>query len=396
MLRRWLRVVHDLRGSGLDIGLDRTLVFLRGLRELPGLDRDRMLWVARATLTSDPEHFARLVETVDRHFGRPPTSALPQKAPPAPRHDPKAFQTSLMSFMAERARADMPEVEVPDCTKVAIAAEALRRRDFATLSDREKQSVLAALGQLRWRLLERPSRRRVPSRRGDADRRRLLRRAAKGPVVEIPRRAPKLKRRPLVLLADVSGSMELYTRLLLTMFHGLTRVNDHTETFVFGTRLTRITVALRRRSVDDALDDVARAVPDFAGGTRIGESLRTFNTHWARTVLKRGAVVVVVSDGWEAGDVHEMQAQLRRIHARCHRLVWLNPLLGRPGYAPEVAGMAAALKYVDDFMPVRNLESLAALADHLARLPSRKGHRPPVRPRAPHRIEVPCGTGGIQ
>jgi len=186
-----------------------------------------------------------------------------------------------------------------------------------------------------------------------------------------------VKRRPLVVLADISGSMEIYSRILLQFFHGLTRIHRLTETFVFATRLTCITSQLRMRHVDEALEHAARAVVDFSGGTRIADSLRTFNRLHARRVLRRGAVVLLVSDGWETGDLALLESEMKKLQARCHRLIWLNPLLARSTYRPIAEGMSLALRYVDDFLPIHSLQSLKDLSTHLGRLPSR------TRPRAP-------------
>jgi len=207
------------------------------------------------------------------------------------------------------------------------------------------------------------------------DHRDTLRRAAKlgGIVVELRHRERKDKTRPLVLIADISGSMELYSRIVLQFFHGLSQQLDRTEAFVFGTRLTRVTDAFRLRDVDVALDAVSDEVSDFAGGTRIAESLCAFRTQWGPKVLRRGAVVIVISDGCETGDVKELEREVQALRRSCYRLIWLNPRLGQRAYEPRVRGMAAVLPHVDDFLPIHNFESLRQLRDHLARLPKRKG-----------------------
>ena len=173
---------------------------------------------------------------------------------------------------------------------------------------------------------------------------------------------PRRKPRPLVLLCDISGSMAPYTRMLLHFLHTLRHGVDRAEVFVFGTRLTRITHQLRARDVDQALAEVSRQVADWSGGTRIGESLRAFNTTWARRVLGQGAVVCIVSDGWDCGDPALLTAELAHLQRSSFRLIWLNPLLGISGYQPLTRGMAAALPFVDDFLPANNLTSLQALA----------------------------------
>jgi hypothetical protein len=182
-------------------------------------------------------------------------------------------------------------------------------------------------------------------------------------------RGPKTKPRPLVVIADISGSMERYTRLLLHFLYSLTAgLDQRVETFLFGTRLTRITRQLEHKDIETALREVSGAVNDWAGGTRIGDCLHRFNFDWGRRVLGRGAVVLVISDGWDRGDPELLRAEMARLTRSCHRLIWLNPLLGAPDYEPLTRGIQAALPYIDDFLPVHNLASLEDLAMRLAAL----------------------------
>ena len=166
--------------------------------------------------------------------------------------------------------------------------------------------------------------------------------------------------------------MERYTRLLLHFIHTIAGDLGRVEAFLFATRLTRITRYLNYRSIDQAVNEVARAVPDWAGGTRIGEAVKTFNYSWARRTLGNGPVVLIISDGWDRGEPELLSKEMARLQRSCHRLIWLNPLLGSPNYQPLTQGMQAALPYVDDFLPVHNLNSLEALARHLNDLPARK------------------------
>ncbi|MGI9254010.1 MAG: vWA domain-containing protein, partial [Thermomicrobiales bacterium] len=168
-------------------------------------------------------------------------------------------------------------------------------------------------------------------------------------------------------------------RLLLRFVHALGQGIDATEVFVFSTRLTRITRELRRRDVDSALNDVVSSVDDWSGGTRIGEAIKTFNFKWARRVLRSGATVVIISDGWDSGDPALLGREMARLQRGCRRLIWLNPLLGAAGYQPLTQGMKAALPYVDEFLPVHNLQSLEALSEIL----SRTEDRPPIRKHTP-------------
>jgi uncharacterized protein with von Willebrand factor type A (vWA) domain len=238
------------------------------------------------------------------------------------------------------------------------------------------------IAALVWQLGERKTRRGEPGRSRLLDLRRTIRRSLKtgGEVLDWARRAPKRKPRPLVILADISGSMERYTRLLLHFIYSVTAGLDQpVEAFVFSTRLTRITRELRGRDVDRALREVSRAVSDWSGGTRIGAALKAFNFEWGRRVLGRGAIVLLISDGWDRGDVDLLKREMARLQRSCHRLIWLNPLLGSPAYEPLTRGMQAALPYIDDFLPVHNLASLEDLAERLTELRERRVVRKQVR-----------------
>ncbi|MEZ5391512.1 MAG: VWA domain-containing protein [Bryobacterales bacterium] len=203
--------------------------------------------------------------------------------------------------------------------------------------------------------------------------RRTLRAALRshGETLAIPTRGRKLVSRPIVLLCDISGSMERYARMLLQFVHSISEGFHKVEAFVFATRLTRITLQLRKSRMDRALS-VASLVPDWSGGTRIGDALRTFHLDWARRTLVGGPVVLLISDGWDRGDPQTLRREMARLQRSCHRLIWLNPLLGSPEYEPLTRGMQAALPHVDDFLPVHNLESLERLAERLNTLPIKR------------------------
>ncbi len=230
------------------------------------------------------------------------------------------------------------------------------------------------LQQARWRIAERRTRRLRPASAGGVDLRRTARQSIRtsGEMVRLMHRQQRLRRRPIVLLCDVSGSMEKYSRLLLIFAHAIARRED-VETFVFSTRLTRITRLLRQRDIDRALDEVAKTVHDFSGGTRIGGALAEFNRRWARRVLGHGAVVIIISDGWDRGDPSLLEAELERLRRTSHRLIWLNPLLGSEGYEPLTRGMAAALPHIDDFLSAHSVDALDELGRLLSGL---TGHRP--------------------
>lgn len=263
--------------------------------------------------------------------------------------------------------AEAPEPGEKSDARVGLysADEALRERDFSLYTRGELADARRFLREMHWSITRRRSLRVRPSRRGrKLDVRRSLRASMRhgGELLDLSVRGPKLKRRQLVLLCDISGSMDRYTRLLLHFLHSLESSNERVEVFVFSTRLTRITRALQKRDPDAAISSVAGRVHDWSGGTRIGEALHTFNRRWARRVLGHGAIVMIISDGWDRGDPRLLAHEMERLQRASYRLIWLNPLLGSANYEPLTQGLVAALPYVDDFLPVHNLASLEALA----------------------------------
>ncbi len=188
-----------------------------------------------------------------------------------------------------------------------------------------------------------------------------------GEILQLAWNCRKHKPRPLVVLCDISGSMERYSRLFLHFMYALVQGNKGIEAFVFGTRLTRLTPALRYKDVDTALDKVSEGVLDWSGGTRIGESLKSFNYLWSRRVLGRGSALIILSDGWDRGDAALLEREISRLQRSVSKLVWLNPLSGSPDYQPLVRGIRTVLPYVDEFLPFHNLESLERFA-----------HQPPI------------------
>ncbi|HEY6540415.1 MAG TPA: VWA domain-containing protein [Ktedonobacteraceae bacterium] len=261
------------------------------------------------------------------------------------------------------------------------ALEALRKKDFESFSWDEVQEAKRLMAEMRWQLGMRPTRRKTPSRRGSyPDMRRIVRRNLKygAELLELTWRKTKFKPRPLVIICDISGSMSLYSRLLLHFIHTISNGLLNVEAFVFGTRLTRITRQLKKRDVDDAVRDVSKSVQDWSGGTRIGDALHFFNQKWARRVLGRGAVVLVISDGWDRGDAAVLEVEMDRLQHSCHRLIWLNPLLGSPEYRPLTIGMKTALPYIDNFLPAHNLDSLIHLGNLLGTIDDSRPSRSPA------------------
>ena len=248
--------------------------------------------------------------------------------------------------------------------------EALRAKDFAEFSDEEMRQARMVIAAMKWDLGSRRTWRRRRDAGKESDLRRLVRdnmRYGAEPL-HIPTRGRTLKPRPLVIIADVSGSMERYARMLLHFIYSVAGGERRVEAFVFATRFTRITREIIRHGVSDATSIPSR-IPDWGGGTRIGESIRTFNVRWGRRVLSGGAVVLIVSDGWDRGEPDVLAREMARLQRSCRRLIWLNPLLGAPGYQPLTRGMQASLAFIDDFLPAHNLDSLEALAAHLNAIP---------------------------
>ena len=259
----------------------------------------------------------------------------------------------------------------------------LREKDFADFTPAEIRDARLMMRELSWNLGRQRTRRLVPrirERPGPAED--VAERNLKfgGEPLELARLQRKDKVRQLVLICDVSGSMERYTRMLLHFIHSLSGNLDQVEAFLFATRLTRITRFLKHRGVDQTVNQLARAVPDWSGGTRIGQALKTFNYQWLRRVMRSGAVVMIISDGWDRGEPELLAREAARLQRSCRRLVWLNPLLGSADYQPLTRGMQAALPYADDFLPVHNLNSLEALARHLNSLGTQRVLGPGYRP----------------
>jgi uncharacterized protein with von Willebrand factor type A (vWA) domain len=253
----------------------------------------------------------------------------------------------------------------------ASERELLRSADFATLTAAETRDAQAMIEALRPRLPLRRARRSRLDRAGHRPAMRTMLRRALGSGGEALRWR-WLRRterpRPIVLVCDISGSMERYSRFMLRFAHALQRSGAAVEVFVFGTRLTRITRQLRVRSPDEALRRVAGRVVDWSGGTRIGESLHQLNRRWVRRTVRSGAVVLVVSDGWERGDPAQLAREMATLRRSCHRLLWIDPLAARPGFEPATVGLRAALPWVDELVPAASVASLTELATRLGTL----------------------------
>ncbi len=369
---RMIDLVHAL--DGISIGNRRDFhyaarsLFVRRREELPVFDRAFEAFWRKPAESSTTLDLRALGEK--RRFRRPAFAPASDAAsePPAPGSPDRPQDPPLLQVTLTYSDREM-----------------LRHKDFGELTNGERERVRSLIRELRWRIAPRPSRRQGPGDGPSIDLRRTLRRSLHhgGEILEWEHRDRRTKPRPLVVVADISGSMEPYTRLLLLFLHALARGFDgRVEAFLFGTRLTRVTRELAGGDPDTALSAAARRVPDWSGGTRIGDAIREFNFRWGRRVLGGGAAVLIISDGWDRGEPERLAIEMARLQRNAHRVLWLNPLLGSPDYEPLARGIRAALPYVDDFLPVHNLASLEDLARLLDRLPPERPARRQQRLRA--------------
>jgi uncharacterized protein len=369
-----------LRAAGLDVHHGRMLDAVQALTWIDIARKNEVRAALRTLLVHRQEDLARFDAAFDLFFRarqatssglplfslgeRPRVTARPAAGTPVTLEGDEASPRPAPGTLAVGAYS---------------AAELSRTKDFAQFTDAELARAQALLASMPWHLGVRRTRRWQPARGAAIDLRRLARTNLMrgGELLELPRRVRREAPRPLVLLGDISGSMERYSRVLLHFAYGLAHGARHVESFVFATRLTRVTRSLALAHADKSLARVVKGLQDWGGGTRIGDALRSFNMEWARRVMRNGPVVLIVSDGWDRGDPNVLASELARVRRRCRRLIWLNPLLGSANYEPLTRGMQAALGHVDDFLPAHNMASLEDLACHLRSLrptPSTRAH----------------------
>jgi len=368
---------HLLRSAGLDVPLGSVVTFTAALGAV-GLDRRAAVyWAGRATLVRRPED----VGPYDRVFAE---FWLQRQSLPAPLATPQPVALALDEG-EEGAAGEVESDPAGDALVVRYSpVEVLRHKDFAAYSHAEFAESRRLMADLRLAGELRRARRRRPVRRSRSgasrpDLRRTVRRAlrAGGEPIERAWSAPAERPRRVVLLCDVSGSMEPYGRAMLRFLHAAVvgRGAGRVEAFALGTRLTRITRELAWRDPDGAMARAGHAVSDWSGGTRLGDGLRVFNDRWGVRGLARGAVVVILSDGWDRGDPEQLAAEMARLRRVAHRIVWVNPLKATPGYAPLARGMAAALPYVDQFVEGHSLAALEHVAAVVAGRTGRTAQR---------------------
>jgi hypothetical protein len=365
-----------LRAAGLPIGPDRMLDAIRAL-EVAGVERrDDFYWTLAAVFLDRREQF-EVYDQAFHIFWRDPqllervmAMFLPQVYGRQGR-DEQAASSRVSEAMQRRPKEPHePPVEPPqetqlDATLSFSAREVLQHADFETMTSEEIAQAKKMLANLRLPIPEIRTRRFSPDADGPrVDLRATLRASLRSgaQLIQLRRRSPQRRHPPLVVLCDVSGSMNRYSRMFLHFLHAITNDRDRVTSFVFGTRLTNISRYLRHRDVDVAMSGVADAIADWSGGTRIGNCLREFNLRWSRRVLGQNAVVLMISDGLD-GDIGEgLAREMERLHRSCRKLIWLNPLLRYEGFEARPAGVRAMLPHVDEFLPVHNVASLVELA----------------------------------
>lgn len=360
-----------LRQAGLSIGQDRTLAAVTAIVTVGVTRRDDVYWALYATLISRPEHH-EVFDQAFRVFWRDPqimerTISLALPTAPAPPQKPLNRRVSDAMRGGNNNPPNKPKENLIqlDAALSFSEQEQQSQKDFEAMSPEEFAAAKISISQLDLLFDEKPTRRFRPSSYGTKiDFRSSLRLAlhSGGDLLPLRYKKPRLRPPPVVVLCDISGSMERYSRLMLHFLHALKNDRDRISIFLFGTRLSHITRLLRHRDVDVALQQVNHAVSDWSGGTRIGACLGEFNRLWARRTLGQGATVLFISDGIDRDAGHGLAAEMERLHKSCHRLIWLNPLLRYAGFTPTSSGNRAIIPYVDELRPVHNLASLKDLA----------------------------------
>ena len=377
--------VRLLRAAGLPVGPAKVIDAIAAVTTVGVAHRSDFSAALATVLVSRYEHLALFEQAFDLFWRNPKllekmvAALLPRVYGRLPQEPGLEIPARLAQALYPRPRLPEPEehdeIEL-DAALTFSPREILQRKDFATMTTEELTQAKAMLARLRLPLATKPVRRTQSALRGHVvDLRETLRRmtGAAGAGTPLAFRTRVRRSPPLVVLCDISGSMDRYARMLLHFLHAVANDRQRVHTLVFGTRLTNITRHLKHRDVDVALSRVAGSVQDWAGGTRIGGCLKEFNRRWSRRLLGQNAVVLLISDGLDAEGGDGLEFEVKRLGKSCSRLVWVNPLLRYAGFEPRAAGIRAILPHVDDFLPVHNLASLQDLALALTRRSTRTG-----------------------
>jgi len=352
-----------LRAAGLPVTTSSTSAFLSACAHVGAGDPGGVYWCGRATMCHDPDH----LRLYDRVFEAWFAGKVPRTGRSNPYQQPRVQARAPLQDLPAGGRARQEREQDPVAAR-ASGAEVLRHRDIADLSAADRAQLALLFEGMRVRLPRRPAARRRPARRGDVDARATVREQLRrgGELGPLRWRRRGTRPRRVTVLVDVSGSMAPYADALLRLGHLLVQAGQasggRVEVFSIGTRLTRLTPALARtRDPDSALRLAGERVPDWAGGTRLGEVLRAFTDRWGARGIARGAVLVICSDGWERGDAALLGEQVQRLSRLARRIVWLNPHRGKAGYLPVQAGIAAVVPYIDDLVAGHSLATFEDL-----------------------------------
>jgi len=369
-----------LRAAGIPVGPGAILDALAAVRAAGVGTREDFYWTLHAVFVKRHEH-SELFDQAFRIFFRKRAylerliammmPQLPTNQAAAAKPASQRVQDALFSGMKGKEPPKQKEIEI-DARLTVSDRELLQKKDFAQMTVAEIAAARQAISRLVLPLDEVRTRRLAPHRRGHIiDMRRTLRASMKagGALIDLKYLGPRTKAPPVVALLDISGSMSQYTRLFLHFLHAVTDARKRVHSFLFGTRLTNVTRALKSRDPDDALAACSAGVVDWSGGTRIATSLHAFNKQWARRVLGQGAIVLLITDGLERDPDQTLAVEIDRLHRSCRRLIWLNPLLRFDGFEAKATGIRTMLPHVDEFRPVHNLDAMADLcralsADH--------------------------------
>ena len=377
LARNIMHFARALRATGLPVGPGKTLEAVQAADLIGLAPRHDFYWAMHAVFVERAAQ-RQVFDQAFRLFWRNPEELRRMMAVAAPTAAEKGEPEKISRRVADALSPDdqpkpqaEDEIEVElDATQTYSAMEVLQEMDFDSMSKEEVEEAKRVIAEMRLPIMEIPTRRFAADPRGaKIDMRATLRAGMRtsGAIMPLKYRRRVTRHPPLVVLCDISGSMSRYSRMFLHFVHAITNDRDRVHSFIFGTRLTNITRHLQYRDVDVALDRVANAALDWSGGTRIGESLLDFNRSWSRRVLGQGAVVLLITDGLDRGDVDGLEREIERLHKSCRRLIWLNPLLRFEGFRPEARGVRAILPHVDDFRTVHSLNSLSDIGAALSR-----------------------------
>lgn len=356
-----LGFARAVRAAGVNVTADRERTLLDAVAAVGLGDESGAYWAGRATLCASPADLERYDQVYAAWFGL-------ERATRRARRD-TSHTVAHAPLDAGQGQGEDPESPQDLVRASASALEVLRHRDVASLSNADRARLAAMFAALRPRAPRRPAHRHTPSRRGGVDARRTLREQLRrmGEPGPIAWRHKGTRPRRVVLLVDVSGSMSAYADALLRLAHTYAASGLPVEVFTLGTRLTHVTRPLRQRDPERAIVACGACVPDWSGGTRLAEGIGAFLDRWGRRGMARGAVVVLFSDGWERDEPAALGEQMRRLSALAHRVVWVNPHRGKPGYEPVQQGIVAALPHVDDFVAGHSMATFEELVEVVAR-----------------------------